>query len=514
MKIRGVGGSSETQFQISQPATIRRPASLAPDQATLRATGNQNKLLEDVFVDGGNGTAIWLDDSPNTILRQVGSSTGANAPQGIGLRINNSYWVWAYDCVFKARQGQTASILIERLPAQNGVGNINFYGLRCSGSPIVFRDSLGKPLGQITIQDATMETPDRCFVLVDELAYLQHLYLKNCHMADAGWFGDPTTTGFIDIRGGIKQLTVAGLRGISEAPQMFPNKLPDSLSHLDSGAPKRWSLTKHPNGQIVQDGELETTLAMRGQNEPIVSMRCPAVSMRPVAQWAVGAGITLTPGQPGPCGDNAAVLVERGDLAGQSSALWINDRVNLEPSEPLILGLWIKQTTPAPDDFAHMAPHPFFIGISSAQGWTLEDGSGGFWSEMLRQQGNGWLPLVRLTKAWPNESTSHTNPIVQIGLRMRANNRFLVWRPFVLRPGFDRTPRELAAILRTVTRWAPDIAIGHCGTEEDVTFKSGRGPARPDAAVVGAGAQWYDTALGLPLWSDGEVWRSATGEAV
>ena len=34
---------------------------------------------------------------------------------------------------------------------------------------------------------------------------------------------------------------------------------------------------------------------------------------------------------------------------------------------------------------------------------------------------------------------------------------------------------------------------------------------RPDAAKVGTGAAIFDTTLAKPLWSDGSVWRDATG---
>lgn len=37
---------------------------------------------------------------------------------------------------------------------------------------------------------------------------------------------------------------------------------------------------------------------------------------------------------------------------------------------------------------------------------------------------------------------------------------------------------------------------------------------RPSAVVSGAGAQYFDTTLGIPAWSDGAVWRDSTGTAV
>ena len=46
--------------------------------------------------------------------------------------------------------------------------------------------------------------------------------------------------------------------------------------------------------------------------------------------------------------------------------------------------------------------------------------------------------------------------------------------------------------------------------------RTGRGTTanRPAASTVGAGAQWYDTTLGKPIWSNGTVWKDATGATV
>lgn len=43
---------------------------------------------------------------------------------------------------------------------------------------------------------------------------------------------------------------------------------------------------------------------------------------------------------------------------------------------------------------------------------------------------------------------------------------------------------------------------------------SGTSASRPDAATVGAGAEWYDTTLGKPIWSNGSVWKDAAGTTV
>jgi hypothetical protein len=48
------------------------------------------------------------------------------------------------------------------------------------------------------------------------------------------------------------------------------------------------------------------------------------------------------------------------------------------------------------------------------------------------------------------------------------------------------------------------------------TFKTGKGAtgSRPAAATVGAGAQWFDTTLGKPIWSTGSAWKDAAGNTV
>ena len=43
---------------------------------------------------------------------------------------------------------------------------------------------------------------------------------------------------------------------------------------------------------------------------------------------------------------------------------------------------------------------------------------------------------------------------------------------------------------------------------------SGPTSARPSAVTEGAGAQFFDTTLGVPIWSDGAVWRNAAGASL
>jgi hypothetical protein len=58
--------------------------------------------------------------------------------------------------------------------------------------------------------------------------------------------------------------------------------------------------------------------------------------------------------------------------------------------------------------------------------------------------------------------------------------------------------------------------VGVVAMPPNEVFKHGRGPtsARPSAAAVGTGCEYYDTTIVKPVWSDGAVWRDSTGAAV
>ncbi|MFZ5964864.1 DUF2793 domain-containing protein [Thalassococcus sp. BH17M4-6] len=58
---------------------------------------------------------------------------------------------------------------------------------------------------------------------------------------------------------------------------------------------------------------------------------------------------------------------------------------------------------------------------------------------------------------------------------------------------------------------APSCALDVSGPVRPGSYASA---SRPDAAAQGAGAMIYDTGLAQPLWSDGTIWRDATGTAI
>lgn len=93
---------------------------------------------------------------------------------------------------------------------------------------------------------------------------------------------------------------------------------------------------------------------------------------------------------------------------------------------------------------------------------------------------------------------------------------------------WDAVYREMGATLPTTTVPGKVLYITVVANPQDSTFdvtevrREGRSPsgdayttgARPSAVAARAGAQIYDLTLSRPIWSDGTVWRDASGTAV
>lgn len=79
----------------------------------------------------------------------------------------------------------------------------------------------------------------------------------------------------------------------------------------------------------------------------------------------------------------------------------------------------------------------------------------------------------------------------------------------VLRVNFGtKVTDATTALLLLVTKDGHVYAMGAIATGKSTTA------GRPSAATVGQGAMYYDTTLGIPIWSNGTVWKNASGTTV
>lgn len=100
-----------------------------------------------------------------------------------------------------------------------------------------------------------------------------------------------------------------------------------------------------------------------------------------------------------------------------------------------------------------------------------------------------------------------TSRFVQTHITSDTNFRLVIFADGKFEWGQGATTRDLNMYRKT---GATPVLV------TDSPFAAGRitTAARPTAANAGAGAQYYDTTLSKPVWSDGTAWRDAAGTAV
>jgi hypothetical protein len=98
-----------------------------------------------------------------------------------------------------------------------------------------------------------------------------------------------------------------------------------------------------------------------------------------------------------------------------------------------------------------------------------------------------------------------TSRFVQAHITSDTNFRIVIFADGKIEWGAGATTRDLNLYRKAASVLATDN-----------TFASGRftTAGRPTASAAGAGAQYYDTTLSKPAWSDGTAWRDAAGTSV
>jgi len=89
-----------------------------------------------------------------------------------------------------------------------------------------------------------------------------------------------------------------------------------------------------------------------------------------------------------------------------------------------------------------------------------------------------------------------------------ANERFSIDNNGICRWGAGGASATDVSLFRTTAN------VLETGTDDCLKVGRNTTANRPNAATVGKGAQFFDTTLNIPIWSDGAIWLNAAGAAV
>jgi hypothetical protein len=130
-----------------------------------------------------------------------------------------------------------------------------------------------------------------------------------------------------------------------------------------------------------------------------------------------------------------------------------------------------------------------------------------------RSKGAGWVFVSDVCLLTASASPAY----FVMDFRFGAARDNLLWKPFCFAlPAANHSRRDVARLISKFQLVEASVKPGVLGQMTHQTFRTGAGAtaSRPNASAVGAGAQWFDTTLNKPIWSDGTRWRDAVGNVV
>lgn len=520
VSVRGVGGASGAQFLIGSYCRLMSDGSVPADVPLISVTGSSSHLLSGLWVNRTDGACVAFDRAADVRAEFCRFDVWApgEAPAAI---IRDSFWLWFEHCAFGNQANgstiTTPSVLIENKPDDPWApGLIEFRDVRFNAGGVELRHQAAtggwQEYGNLRFDGSIFEIPRTAFLKVGEKCRLATVIFTACSLADANWYRDAIDNPFVLNLGAIGQLIARDQRDWHDSTTFVAGNAP-AFVEFDQAARPKVVVSNAPLASRREriDGAYDMVLANRGIAEPVVTSaaKCLPISKEWTSWTKDSPLLEVGGGERDPRGQSSAAYVRLVDAAAPSlTALRFYHNTGSPPWEDgewLVFGFWARNLS------ANPRKDELMIISHGDAGWTVDGVSYVTQPKLDSMAAREWRPVVRTVRLQRARPDAWDNPLLSFILRLHKGSELHVWRPFGLRLPADMPEYEVARIGASFTRHASDIAVGHAGTEEDVTFKTGRGSVRPDAALVGDGAQWFDTALGRPIWSHGGVWVTACG---
>ena len=522
MHLVGIGGSQGVQFQLGPSCSIQA----ATDQVGLwiRATGNHT--VRNVTVAGSSQPAIRIAGTDSSTeaglgalyrLENIGviSGTGADADC---IRIENVFWLWLdnFSLLCPSTGGWAINTLdIDGAAIAKASGIYYIENGVIAGRGFRFRQTFGAGpgyAGNALFRNIVMESAHTPMFTLDTVNPVDWLTIDRCFMADTV-VPPPIYVETLNARANQVILRECG----NEIPCKGPvprNLIIDSKPReFLSSATRKWTDDgTYPRRGIIQiDGEADSRDAFR--NAEMLPNLLPVQNLgalQDATAWASSSHFQVTAGQAAPDGSSTAYLLEygAGGTGLHSGRLYNNASTPMTDGDFLIAGAWLKSAVAG----QRMQPVGISVLLAPVNPPLLDGanqaGFGG--DERTAYADAGWVMSVDWWK-WTGADNAW---LVWDFYLNEVGYSYYVWRPFLLRvDGSTHTERDVARIAARVSIVDQNAKTGVLTQLPHHTFRTGLGAtgARPSASAVGQGAQWFDSTLNKPIWSDGTAWRDASG---
>lgn len=524
MHLTGVSGSSDAQFGILPKSSIVF-AGPSTDPVLNLVDDGGSCSLQNVYIrpqDTHNAPAILLgyengaptqDQSALFYLRNVSVLCG-NQANSTALTLENAFWVWVEDFALNAQTNAKASIHLADsydpgvgrnasglVQIENGV--ITGKGILCEGDDV--------DVGHVVLKHVHYESCLNDFITIDKASGIRTwgFTIENLGFAD-NLVTDPAFFNIVNP-GTLTDLTIINNPNFTGA-RLFKGNAPDfawinQVSRINRGAADRNFFAPYcRKGVYVVDGEQEAISAFRGGDfrPSFVPTECTILPIDyDSGVWNLSGSPTVTAGQTAPDGSATAVLFTTA-TAGVHVADIAPDQSNTIASvgDRILFGAWFK---PESGRRVSRSGGPMRMGATAGTPWE-ETASGIFQPEFDRAQ--------EVSETWVMLSSFATVDNVPAGayrFSLELNSTatgFYIWQPFWIVVPASWPDRDVVRLQNSLPYIPKNAVKGTLTCLENQPFKTGSDTTanRPSASSAGQGAQFYDTTLGKPIWSNGSTW--------
>ena len=540
MGLLGLGGAgSLAQFQIRTACVVQQSGTWT--EPVIKMIGGSDQWLENVYVPQPYGPGIQVGysegdggypagEGPQSALMRlvnVGVALRPSVATSEGIRIENCFWVWISNFGLTGATGAGSPLHIaDSFQPKDGVGTGNTTGLLSVRDGVIAHKGIefsrASGVNQIAyhlwFHNIHFESLIAPMVLINS-ASVNLDDIKLDHLASA----DPVSgEGLLldnSVKASIGVVTVRGMNTVGPGNRHFLGP----IKSIDNGNAFR-SFVYGSQGyreyeelpfkfRRVADGETEQCDGFRGgdlapsmlPSDVKVILVDQAISGWTLSNCSVAADVAPD----GSSTSHKLTFSAAGSAYKDSGMSGVTDHF-------IVMGCWYRATTLTSFITDQAAP-VFGLHLLSVTSPYWDDDTGittTTWNydrttARHAQQKAGWMLLSQARKL--NSSASSTFRFQMVSDKAQS---YLAWKPFVLAfPASAYTRRDISRFLSKLAFVDGGAKPGVLAQLPHQTFRTGAGAtgARPSASDVGAGAQWFDTTIGKPIWSTGSAWVLADG---
>jgi hypothetical protein len=516
LSIVGVGGADAglVQFTLGECCEISAPAENIP---VIKFVGSADHTIRNVAINGCHlGLLFDGATSLGALARLENVNIYCDRDGGRAVVIDAFFWIWFKSCRFLTTTTGTKSIVITNTStAYSQAGLIFFEDCITASRGISINPTVGA-CGNIYFKSHHHESlsPSDDFFYARSGSYnigFSHLALSDSLPGSGYTFDLGGVSGFRFDNSYPATYRNAPMSGSIDVDQFFyyANTSIDILS---------------ANVQVhgMTRGAISGRLLSRGFSQAAtLCIGIPIPIEMPIGSSGGRMGLTISPRQPAPDGSNTAYLIRPATSVStvDHTCHIYRERQTFIAGEWYLVFAMVKAVEDSSTGVSGTRLGALALGVSRRDSPMIEIPYGiGFAANIAGTIGpdtqlkdDGWIPVAAYFKV---VSGSRDPSELVADLHCQGGCSYYIWRPSMRRipDAYKFTAGDIVKVVQAMAA-PPDAPAGVVAIQAHQTFLTGKDVTtqRPSAFAVGQGAQFFDTSLGIPIWSDGTHWRNANG---